>query len=91
MERNAIVNNSGNQTFPRTPSRKVPPPSTAGGRVLGSTKPAPLLVLARFEAIKQLTKNNSHRVTHFWHNDTYSRVTVTFGARRGNDESRPVT
>jgi hypothetical protein len=26
--------------------------------------------------------NKSQRVTPFWHNDTRSRVTVTFGARR---------
>jgi len=50
--------------------------------VLWSTQPAPLLVLARFEDRKQLTKNKSHGVTPFWHNDTRSRVTVTFGARR---------
>jgi len=50
--------------------------------VLGSTPPAPLLVLARFQAQKQLTKNKSHGVTSFWHNDTRSRVTLTFGARR---------
>ena len=50
--------------------------------MLGGTQPAPLLVLARFGANKQLTKNKSHRVTPFWHNDTRSRVTVTFGARR---------
>jgi len=50
--------------------------------VLGSTQPAPLLVLACFGAKKQLTKNKSHGVTPFWHNDTRSRVTVTFGARR---------
>ena len=58
--------------------------------MLGSTQPAPLLVLARFEARKQLTKNKSQRVTPFWHNDTRSRVTVTFGAGRrfkvGNSE-----
>ena len=50
--------------------------------MLWSTQPAPLLVLARFLANHQLTKNKSHRVTPFWHNDTPSRVTVTFGARR---------
>ena len=56
--------------------------STAGGRVLWSTPPAPLLVLARLEARKQLTKNESQRVIPFWHNDTRSRITVTFGAGR---------
>jgi len=50
--------------------------------VLGSTQPAPLLVLARFGTNKQVTKNKGHRVTPFWHNDTRPRVTVTFGARR---------
>ena len=50
--------------------------------MLWSTQPAPLLVLARFRAKNQLTKNKSHGVTPFWHNDTRSRVTVTFGARR---------
>jgi len=49
--------------------------------VLWSTPPAPLLVLARFDPRKQLTKNKSHGVTPFWHNDTRSRVTVTFGTR----------
>jgi hypothetical protein len=78
-----MVNNSVNQTSPQTPLQKgALPRSTAGGRVLGSTPPAPLLVLARFEPAKQLTRNKSHRVTPFWHNDTRSRVTVTFGARR---------
>jgi len=77
------VNNSVNQSPPGPPSAGVRPYSTAGGRVLGSTQPAPLLVLARFQAKNQLTKNKSHRVTPFWHNDTRSRVTVTFGARRG--------
>jgi hypothetical protein len=42
----------------------------------------PLLVLTRFGANKQLTKNKGHRVTPFWHNDTPARVTVTFGRRR---------
>jgi len=60
----------------------VQPRSTAGGRVLKSTKPAPLLVLARYREQQQLIKNKSHEVTPFWHNDTCSRVTVTFGARR---------
>src|SRR5271157_356090 len=64
------------------PPKNSPGFSTAGGRVLGGTKHAPLLVLARFRAMEQLTKNQSHRVTPFWHNDTHSRVTVTFGARR---------
>src|ERR1039457_2472750 len=80
--RQTIVNNSVNQSPPGPPSAGVRPYSTAGGRVLGSTQPAPLLVLARFQAKNQLTKNKSHRVTPFWHNDTRSRVTVTFGARR---------
>ena len=33
---------------PRPPSAEVLPHSAAGGRVLWSTQPAPLLVLARF-------------------------------------------
>jgi len=77
-----IVNNSVNQPPPGPPSAGVRPYSTAGGRVLGGTPPAPLLVLARFRAHYQLTKNKSLRVTPLWHNDTHSRVTVTFGARR---------
>ena len=28
-------------------------------------------------------QNKGHWVTPFWHNDAHSRVTVTFGARRG--------
>jgi hypothetical protein len=56
--------------------------STAGGRVLKSTKRAPLLVLSRYRNHNQLTKNKSLGVTPFWHNDARSRVTVTFGARR---------
>jgi hypothetical protein len=32
--------------------------------------------------------NKSHGVTPFWHNDTRSRVTVTFGARRKNVDWR---
>jgi hypothetical protein len=80
-----IVNNSVNQPPPRPPSAGALPRSTAGGRVLEGTQPAPLLVLARFGTNKQLTKNKSRRVTPFWHNDTRSRVTVTFGARRAGD------
>ncbi len=49
--------------------------STAGGRELWGSQPAPLLVLARLGTNKQLTKNKSHRVTPFWHNDTPARVT----------------
>jgi hypothetical protein len=45
-----IVNNFVRPTSPRPPSVGVLPHSTAGGRVLWSTKPAPLLVLARYEA-----------------------------------------
>ena len=67
---------------PSPPSAGALPHSTAGGRVLEGTQPAPLLVLAGFGTNKQLTKNKSRRVTPFWHNDTRSRVTVTFGARR---------
>jgi hypothetical protein len=77
-----IVNNSVNQPPPRPPSAGALPRSTAGGRVLEGTQPAPLLVLARFEPTNQLTKNKTRRVTPFWHNDTPSRVTLTFGARR---------
>ena len=77
-----IVNNPVNQPPPRPPSAEVFPPSTARGRVLEGTQPAPVLVLARFGTNKQLTKNKTRRVTPFWHNDTRSRVTVTFGARR---------
>ncbi len=79
---NTIVNNSVNQPPPRPPSAGVLPRSTAGGRVLEGTQPAPLLVLAGFGADNQLTKNKGHGVTPFWHNDTRPRVTVTFGARR---------
>jgi len=43
---NTIVNNSVNQPPPGPPSAGVRPYSTAGGRVLWSTQPAPLLVLA---------------------------------------------
>ena len=82
IEPQAIVNNSVNQPPPGPPSAGALARSTAGGRVLEGTPPAPLLVLARFGTQKQLTKNKSHRVTPFWHNDTHSRVTVTFGARR---------
>src|SRR5947209_15062636 len=84
-----VVNNSATETSPRPPSMGALARSTAGGLVLGSTQPAPLLVLARFQAIKQLTKNNSHGVTPFWHNDTQLRVTVTFGARRIVDAAAP--
>jgi hypothetical protein len=76
------VNNSVNQPPPGPPSAGARPYSAAGGRVLEGTQPAPLLVLARFGTINQLTKNKSHWVTPFWHNDTRPRVTVTFGARR---------
>ena len=82
------VNNSVNQPPPRPPSAGALPHSTAGGRVLEGTQPAPLLVLARFGPTTQLTKNKSRRVTPFWHNDTRSRVTVTFGARRRMHEGR---
>jgi len=78
----SIVNNSVNQPPPGPPSAGVPPGSTAGGRVLESTQPAPLLDLARFGAKKQLTRIKGHGVTPFWHNEPASRVTVTFGARR---------
>ena len=57
------VNNSVNQPPPRPPSAGALPHSTAGGRVLEGTQPAPLLVLARFGTTTQLTKNNSRRVT----------------------------
>ena len=40
--------------------------------MLKSTQPAPLLVLARYGAQNQLTKNKSQGVTPFWHNDTCS-------------------
>jgi hypothetical protein len=46
MERTVAVNNSVNQPPPGPPSADVPPGRAAGGRVLGSTQPAPLLVLA---------------------------------------------
>src|SRR6185369_2320144 len=52
-----IVNNSAHQTSPRPPHR-VQPRSTAGGRVLRSTKPAPLLVLARCRSHNHITKKN---------------------------------
>ncbi len=42
-----IVNNFVRPTSPRPPSMGALPRSTAGGRVLKSTQPAPLLVLAR--------------------------------------------
>ena len=45
---NAIVNNCAIQPPPGPPSAEALPRSAAGGRVLGSTQPAPLLVLARF-------------------------------------------
>ncbi len=52
----AIVNNCVNQPPPGPPSAGVRPYSAAGGRVLGSTQPAPLLVLARCGAKNQITK-----------------------------------
>jgi hypothetical protein len=82
-ELQVMVNNSVKQPPPRPPSAEVLPHSTAGGRVLEGTPPAPLLVLARFGPTNRLTKNKTRRVTPFWHNDTHSRVTLTFGARRG--------
>lgn len=42
-----MVNNSVNRTSPGPPPPRTRPSSTAGGRVLGSTPPAPLLILAR--------------------------------------------
>jgi len=48
------------------------------------------LLRAQCQAKNQLTKNKSHRVTPFWHNDTRSRVTVTFGARRRNSLTGPI-
>ena len=50
--------------------------------MLKSTQPAPLLVLARYGAQNQLTKNKSHGVTPFGTTIPALRVTVTFGARR---------
>ena len=63
------MNNFTRQTSPRTPLPKNAsgfdrPPmnlenlnsSTAGGRVLWSTKPAPLLVLARYPTPKNISK-----------------------------------
>src|SRR5437867_13456696 len=56
-------------------------PSTAGGRELRLKARPP----ARFNSLRSertVNQNKSHWVTPFWHNDTRSRVTVTFGAPR---------
>src|SRR6266436_779557 len=78
----AIVNNSAQPTSPRSPLHGSASVFDRRGARAKSSKLAPLLVLAGFRTHKQLTKNKSHQVTPFWHNDTRPRVTVTFGARR---------
>ena len=64
-----IVNNSAHQTSPRPPHR-VQPRSTAGGRVLRSTKPAPLLVLARCRSHNHITKKTKPSAARFAHGQT---------------------
>ena len=81
VDSQVIVNNSVNQPPPGTPLSGGLLTFDRRARVLGHAA-RPLLLLARFGTNKQLTKNKSLWVTPFWHNDTPSRVTVTFGARR---------
>ena len=78
----AVVNNSANQTSPRSPLHGCASVFDRRGARAKGSQLAPLLGLTRFETHNQLTRNQSHGVTPFWHNDTHSRVTVTFGARR---------
>src|SRR6266481_9848130 len=84
----AIVNNSAQPTSPRSPLHGSASVFDRRGARAKSSKLAPLLVLAGFRTHKQLTKNKSHQVTPFWHNDTRPRVTVTFGARRGISQTQ---
>ena len=66
----AVVNNSANQTSPRSPLHGCASVFDRRGARAKGSQLAPLLVLTRFEAHKQLTRNQSHGVTPFWHNDT---------------------
>ena len=66
----AVVNNSANQTSPRSPLHASASVFDRRGARAKGSQLAPLLVLTRFEALKQLTKNQSHGATPFWHNDT---------------------
>jgi hypothetical protein len=65
-----VVNNSANQTSPRPPLHASASLFDRRGARAKGSQLAPLLVLTRFEAHKQLTRNQSHGVTPFWHNDT---------------------
>ena len=65
---------------PKNPRSNVSRTFDRRGREL-RLEARPLLVLTRFGANKQLTKNKGQRVTPFWHNDIPSRVTVAFGTR----------